>query len=138
MLARIKLSPIFLRGWSLFIWMGVIFFFSASPGSEHSYQVTLSYYIERKGAHVIEYMLLMFLAVRFAMVLFPKERLKRIFLLAGAFSVTYGALDELHQFFVPYRGARMSDVLVDVFGVFLMGISFWFILNMWRRKKKIR
>ncbi|MDO8566455.1 MAG: VanZ family protein [Candidatus Moranbacteria bacterium] len=129
-----RLSPIFLRGLPLLMWMGVIFFFSSLPGSEHPYQVTLSYYVERKGAHVVEYAVLMFLSLRFLLVTFPRETFKKIFLLAVVFSIAYGATDELHQFFVLYRGAKVSDVLVDGFGVLLMGAFIWFIMGM-RRKK---
>lgn len=130
-----KPSLIFLHGLSLLIWMGVIFFFSSLSGSENPFEPTLLYYMERKGAHIIEYTMLMFLAVRFVMVMFPQETLKKIFLLAGAFSITYGAMDELHQFFVPYRGARISDVLVDSLGVLLMGVFLWFVMDMRKRKK---
>lgn len=127
-------SLIFFRGLSLLIWMGVIFFFSSLSGNGYS-NPSLSYYMERKGAHVIEYALLMLLAVRFATAVFPREAFKKILLLAGIFSITYGAVDELHQFFVPYRGARISDVLVDSLGVLLMGILLWLILDMRKRKK---
>lgn len=133
--SSMKLSPIFLCGLSLLVWMGVIFFFSAFPGSEYPYQVTLSYYMERKGAHVVEYATLMFLTVRFVFALFPRETFKKVFLLAGVFSITYGATDELHQFFVPYRGALFSDVLIDSLGVLLMGTFLLFIRVVSQRKK---
>lgn len=134
MLTLIKSSSIFWRGLLLLIWMGVIFFFSSLPGNGY-FDATLSYYVERKGAHVIEYVILMLLAVRFAMAVFPRERLKKILLLAAVFSITYGAMDELHQFFVPYRGAKVSDVLIDGLGVFLMGTFLWLIAYTWQRKK---
>ncbi|MDP3957004.1 MAG: VanZ family protein [bacterium] len=130
-----KLFPIFLRGLSLLIWMGVIFFFSSLPGSEYPYQVTLSYYMERKGAHVIEYAVLMLLAVRLATAVLPRETFKKILLLAMVFSITYGVSDELHQFFVPYRGAKISDVFIDSFGVLLTGAFLWLIAHMQRRKR---
>jgi len=131
----ISFSPIFWRGLPLFIWMGVIFFFSSLPGSERQYQMTLSYFMERKGAHVIEYAILMLLMVRFSTAVFPRETFKKILFLAAVFSITYGATDELHQFFVPYRGAKISDVLIDGLGTFLMGAFLWFIMAMRRRNK---
>jgi VanZ family protein len=129
-----QLSPIFLRGLSFLVWMGVIFFFSALPGNGYS-NTSFLYHMERKGAHVIEYMVLMLLSVRFATALFPREIFKRILLLAALFSVTYGATDELHQFFVPYRGALVSDVLVDSLGVFLTGALLWLVMKYAETKK---
>lgn len=124
-MTHMKISPLshllLLRGLSLFSWMGVIFFFSSLYGSEYPYEPTLLYYMERKGAHVIEYAVLMLLSVRFAFALFPWGAVSRIVLLAAVFSVAYGVSDELHQFFVPYRGAKLSDVLIDASGVLLMG-----------------
>lgn len=131
----IKLFPIFFHGLLLLIWMGVIFFFSSLPGSEYPYQVTLSYYMERKGAHIIEYAGLMLLAVRFATAVYSRETFKKILLLAAVFSITYGVSDELHQFLVPYRGAKISDVLIDGSGVLLMGAFLWLIMKMQRHKK---
>lgn len=132
---HIKRSPIFLRGLSLCVWMGVIFLFSSWPGNGHS-DTSFTYYMERKAAHITEYAILMLLAVRFATAFFPRETFKKILLLAGAFSITYGATDELHQFFIPYRGAMMSDVLIDSLGVFLMGAFLWFMAYIRPHKKK--
>ncbi len=112
---------ILLRGLPLFSWMGVIFFFSSLHGSAYPYEVTLSYYLERKGAHVLEYAVLMILAVRLFFALFPRDAVRRILMLSAAFAITYALSDELHQFFVSYRGAKMSDVLIDGLGVLLSG-----------------
>jgi len=107
-----RFSPIFLRGLPLFIWMGVIFFFSSLPGSE-----------------------LMLLTVRFATAIYSRETFEKILLLAAVFSITYGVSDEFHQFFVPYRGAKMSDVLIDGLGALLIGASLWLIMNIRYRKR---
>lgn len=123
------------RGVSLFLWMSVIFFFSSLPGSENPSAPTPLYYMERKGAHVIEYAILMLLAVRFAFALFPRGTLKKILLLAAVFSITYGVSDELHQFFVPYRGAKMTDVLIDGAGILLAGASVLLVSYMRKRGK---
>lgn len=126
---------LFLRGSALFLWMSVIFSFSALPGSEYPFDPTLLYYLERKGAHVTEYAILMLLAVRFAFALFPRLAFKRILFSAAVFSILYGASDEWHQSFVPYRGAKLSDVAIDGLGILLMtGVLFsvWYI---YQRKK---
>jgi VanZ family protein len=120
-------SSLFLRGLVLLFWMGVIFFFSSLAGSPDAPEPTLSYYLERKSAHVIEYVVLVILAVRFFFAIFPRETFLRILFLATSFSITYGVSDELHQFFVPYRGARMSDALIDSGGVLLVVIIYYLV-----------
>ncbi len=121
-------SLIVVRGLGLLFWMTVIFFFSSLPGSENQFEPTLIYYMERKGAHVLEYAVLMFLAVRFVRVIFPLKSFKNILLGAGVFSLLYGVSDELHQLFVPYRGAKVSDVLIDGSGILLAG-AFIFLMS---------
>lgn len=130
----LKLFSLFLRGASLLLWMGVIFFFSSLHGSAYPFESTLSFYLERKGAHVTEYAILMLLATRFAFLLFPRETLKKILLIAGVFSLTYGASDEFHQFFVPYRGSKMSDVLIDGIGILLAGSLILLVSHIRKRK----
>lgn len=113
---------IFFRGLALLLWMGVIFLFSSMPGSGVMEEPSFAYYLERKGAHVIEYLVLMLLAIRCAISLFPGELFSRILMLSGVFSLAYAVTDELHQFFIPFRGAKMSDVGFDFLGIILMGM----------------
>ena len=124
-----------IRGASLLLWMLVIFFFSSLPGSEYAFNPTLSYYLERKGAHVIEYAILMFLAVRFVSILFPRLSFKYTLLLAGTFSILYGMSDEWHQSFVPYRGAKASDVAIDGLGILLSASVLLFVWYLHQKKK---
>lgn len=119
-------KPLFIRSITLIFWMGVIFLFSSFPGSGTDYEPPLWYVLERKSAHVFEYAVLMFLSFRFARVVFVKDSFMRVALWAGVFSIAYGATDELHQFFVFGRGARMTDVLIDGVGVLLMMVSLFF------------
>lgn len=124
---RYSRSNVLLSGAVLLFWMIFIFSFSSLPGSGNQFEPTLIYYLERKGAHVIEYIVLMFLAVRFLLALFPKENIKKILFFAAVFSLLYGISDEFHQSFVPYRGARISDVLIDGVGILLAGTLVYFI-----------
>lgn len=128
-------ATIFFRGAALFLWTGVIFFFSSLHGSAYPYEPTLPYYLERKGAHVVEYAVLMFLAVRFFFALFPQEALRKILLLAAVFSITYGVSDELHQFFVPYRGAKLTDVAIDGLGVLSAAAVIMAAASLGKRRK---
>lgn len=109
-----------LWGSALLLWMTVIFFFSSLSGSAYPYEAPLLYYVERKGAHVLEYAVLMFFTARFIRLCFPRETFEKIIYLAAALSLTYGVSDEIHQLFVPYRQGRITDVLIDGVGVIVM------------------
>jgi len=117
----------------LLVWMGVIFVLSSVPGSGNVGEPPLWYVLERKSAHVFEFAVLTGLAFVFLQEVFAREKWKRILWAAGAWSIAYGALDELHQAFVFGRGSRLSDVLVDALGV---GIAVLVLFFMLRRKKR--
>jgi len=46
-------------------------------------------------------------------------------LLTLLIAVSYAALDEWHQSFVPVREARLGDVLIDLFGAVLAQVIVW-------------
>lgn len=128
-------GPVGMRGVTLLFWMGVIFLLSSFPGSGSVTEPPLWYILERKSAHVFEYAVLTLLTFRFVRLLFVKESFARVLLLAGVFSITYGATDEYHQLFVFGRGARMTDVWIDGGGAILMML----MLAVWKKcssKKK--
>src|SRR3989344_2001456 len=102
-----------LRSLAVLLWMAVIFFFSSLPGSPYPVGTDFWYKAERKGAHIFEYFILLFLVARFFMVLYPREKYWKILLAAAGFSLAYATTDELHQFFIPFRGAKFMDVLFD-------------------------
>ena len=68
----------------------------------------------RKLAHFAEYLILSVLLYR-ALDVEPRGSL-RAAVLALVLSGLYAGSDELHQWFVPGRGARVSDCLIDVSG----------------------
>lgn len=110
----------------LLAWMTVIFSFSMLSGKLTDGPPPLWYFIERKGAHVVEYAVLMVLSFQYFRLTFSRESFRRILFLSAAFSLMYGVTDELHQFFVPLRGARMWDVGIDSIGIMLAGILITF------------
>ncbi|MFQ5508547.1 MAG: VanZ family protein [Leptospirillia bacterium] len=63
----------------------------------------------------------------------PKWQTRRVLLLALFLAATYGALDELHQHYVPYRHTDPLDFIADVTGA-LMVIG-WLA---WRRTRRLR
>jgi VanZ family protein len=103
--------------------MGLIWFLSSRPLS-----VPLVWFPHRdKVVHVLEYGTLGVLAARAihgSMLITFRVAL----IWAFALSVGWGALDELHQAFVPKRSADLLDLAADVVGA-LLGVAcygrFW-------------
>lgn len=81
--------------------------------------------VVRKGAHYTIYTIGGFLIMNYTYSM-DKTKKQKILgsLLFGAF---YAATDELHQYFVPGRSARLFDVGVDTLGV-LTGIGLYLVL----------
>jgi len=53
-------------------------------------------------------------------------------LLPGGIATLVGVLDEIHQAFIPYRDASITDVLLDVCGIVLVGL----FINYWQKRKR--
>ncbi len=80
-----------------------------------AYPFYLAYRYPDKFAHVLLYM-------GFGFVLNPAVRSvlgKHPELVSVALGAVYGASDELHQSFVPYRSASMGDFLADFTGLLI-------------------
>jgi VanZ family protein len=110
----------------LLFWMAVIFSFSMLPGKEAVGALPLWYFIERKGAHIVEYAVLTLLAFNYFRLVFERESFQRVVLLSAMLALTYGVTDELHQAFVPFRGAKFSDVFIDGIGILLASLTLFF------------
>ncbi|MBP5993301.1 MAG: VanZ family protein [Candidatus Moranbacteria bacterium] len=108
------------------------------PGSGNAGEPPLWYVLERKSAHVFEFAVLTGLTFVFLREVFARERWRRVLWAAGAWSIAYGALDELHQAFVFGRGSRLSDVMVDAFGAGIAALTLFFILRRRKRGKKLK
>ncbi|EKE21558.1 MAG: VanZ family protein [uncultured bacterium] len=116
------------------VWMGVIFYFSSLQGDGVRYIHSIWFYVERKGAHVAEYLILAFLFIK----LFKSGRLNKgkVFMLSGAASLLYAFSDEFHQSFVFGREGKITDVGFDLIGIILAVLTFWFFINMVEKLKK--
>lgn len=79
-----------------------------------------------KGFHVTEFFCLTLVA-SLALRWFG---LKQWLLYGAILAVVYAISDEWHQTFVPGRGGRATDVLIDCMGVTLAVLVLW-----WRMKK---
>lgn len=137
------------------LWMGLIFFFSSQPADDSKElstgvtEVILSvvesvapesdlfvenlHHFVRKNAHFLIYFVLGMLVVRAFRV--SQIRNKTSILLALGICIVYAISDELHQLFVPGRGAQVKDVLIDSTGAFV-GIILYSWLKDLRRSSK--
>lgn len=142
------------------IWMGIVFNFSNQGGNESSGtsskvtkvivnivtkdkeepdQQTIEKIekIVRKGAHYTIYTIGGFLIMSYTYSLEKTKKQKILYSLL--FGVFYASTDELHQYFVPGRSARLFDVGIDTLGVFT-GIIIYlgvktFINDQFRKRK---
>jgi hypothetical protein len=103
----------------LIVWMAVIFTFSSMPGANSGAEMPLRFLIERKGAHVFEFIVLFLLAFNAFRLTHPKERFGFHVLLAATLSLLYAFSDETHQLFVPGREGKLTDVGIDAIGIVL-------------------
>lgn len=109
-------------------YMACIFILSSIPGRSLP-QVRIS----DKLLHVGEYGLLsvfMCRALRGQMPAWPRAR---IALLGALAAVGYGATDEFHQLFVPYRSADLTDLAADSLGAILAAWGWYKASVRWPR-----
>lgn len=76
----------------------------------------------RKYAHVVVYLVLGMLVMNAFVV--SGIRGCKTFVFSLTFCFFYAASDEIHQLFVPGRGAKATDVLIDSIGA-LIGIGLY-------------
>lgn len=113
----VKHFGIFLNALVLFLWMWMIFSLSGIEGAATATTFHWEFYLERKGAHVLEFFILTVIAFRFFRhgVGNPLWAVHLAVLLA----FSYAATDEMHQLLVSGREGKISDVLIDSIGIFL-------------------
>ena len=89
----------------------------------------------RKFAHITEYALV---AVLTYILIRQFTRNRRKMILATILIIAcLASIDEIHQLFIPLRGAKVSDVLIDSFGG-MVGISLINLLyDIFGRNKKV-
>jgi hypothetical protein len=112
-----KYYRIFFNASVLVLWMWLIFFLSDREGLALSTTFQWEFYLERKGAHVIEYLILTVLGFRFFRHLVG-DPIWAVHL-GALLAFSYAASDEMHQLLVPGREGRITDVFIDSIGIFL-------------------
>ncbi len=107
--------------------MVLIFCLSSEPALESSERSRmfvifpfLSQYTVRKSAHFFIYMVLAFLVYRL-LTQYKNDvnylsMSKNIYYMTTLIVFLYAVTDEIHQYFVPGRACRVTDVLIDVLG----------------------
>jgi len=108
----------FLKYWlPVLLWLGLIFSLSSMKGNTHQGSIGVWFYIERKGAHIFEYLVLSLLLGR----LFWANKIEKVMaiVLTISFTVLWAFSDEIHQLFIYGREGKISDVGIDSVGIFL-------------------
>lgn len=138
----------------IIIWILVIFLFSNQDGlkssntsdgvlikivkvfkddiseSEREELISKYTFIIRKGAHFFAYFVLGILIYSFLLEFIKKKY--KILLFTVLLCMSFALLDELHQYFIPGRSARIFDVCIDTCGATLgctIAIFFSFLKN---------
>lgn len=128
------------------LWMALIFSFSDTEGSKSQQQSTIVTTIVtevigiepehkdflkieftvRKAAHLCLYAGLGFIFCGY----FGEFRVnkKQRILFSALATMAYAAVDEIHQYFVPDRAARLYDVLIDTAGGLVGAVTFLVML----------
>ena len=143
--SQIKIFKIIL----ILVWMIVVFLFSAQKGAD-SGNTSRSFTVEmieiflrksidvnspiiqgietiiRKLAHYTIYAIGGFLIMNYAYTTEKTDKQKILYSIT--FGVCYAISDELHQFFVPERSAKLLDVGIDTLGI-ITGVIIYFVLR---------
>lgn len=106
----------------VFVWMIVIFLFSNRQKIQVSSEEPVNF-LFFKTLHVLEYAMLYFLSFRAVRYTTGGKETFRWFVTAFLITLLYAITDEIHQTFVPTRGGRPRDVIIDSIGASLAWIS---------------
>lgn len=97
------------------MYMGLIWFLS-SHSADAFVKTSFSFdHLLKESLHLIEFAILyLFIALAFIV---NKRWTRAASMFAAIISIAYGAIDEIHQSFVPYRSATVIDFIKDAIGV---------------------
>lgn len=145
---------------SVIVWIGLIGWFSNQPLKESTEQtymlltklnlaeqqdlilaqsedIQFLKYAARKSAH---FGLYFGLGTLLSLVVYACFRIRdrRFFWVVWGLGTLWGALDELHQYFVPGRSMQVKDMLLDSSGVFFAALVMTAVLSAYMRMKAMR
>jgi VanZ family protein len=102
--------------WSfVIVWMAVIWILSSIPDLNSGLEQD---FLLRKIAHGLVFAVLTFLLFRALPTRLEKGILRLGY--AGAATLLYALVDEVHQTFVPGRSGALADVAIDAIGIVAM------------------
>ena len=129
-----RFKDFFFYWFPIFIYCLLIYIQSSYPSSEDIPSIP---YFD-KILHFAAYALLGALFLRALKTLPIKDNIKLITILAITLSSLYGISDEIHQHYVPYRDADITDALADIigsiFGVYIY--NFFWLERRWKKRHK--
>ena len=109
--------------WALWLpvalWMVAIFTLSGISFQDERVEF---FRFQDKIIHLLEFGVLGLLMVRAAYL--DGSRSRRAYWWCIGLAMLYGALDELHQYYVPGRTVELADVAADGLGVFLLAWAY--------------
>jgi VanZ family protein len=126
----IKLKRFALYWLPLILYCLFIYIQSDHPSPE---QIPIFPYVD-KVLHVTAYGILGILFYRAYQTLRLKNNIKMLMFLSVVSASLYGTSDEIHQSFVPFREAEVTDVIADMIGA-LSGVCLYQLLIFSRIEK---
>ena len=105
---------------------GSVFVVSAMPGNALPHVR-----VSDKLLHTLEFGGLAVLLCRALVMQMPGRSRHSILLMSLVAAVCYGALDEMHQLFVPQRMSDVTDFVADSFGALLGGWGWLRVSTRW-------
>ena len=113
-----------MRAWlPVVLYMGLIFYFSSLPHPDERLPKFLFETLGDKVLHAIEYSVLALLCYRAFRRAAGPYAANFAVVLAITVASLYGATDEVHQAFVPYRTSTWSDWVADTAGAVIGAIG---------------
>jgi VanZ family protein len=98
----------------LFLYAGMIYLLSSMP-SIGEYIPSFPFF--DKVVHAVEFGLFSILLFRAMKVSFARASVAALIGITIIISILYGAVDEYHQLFTPFRNADLFDLLADTIGI---------------------
>lgn len=113
-----SIKNVLMSSWFWFVASGVWMVFLYVLSSLPQLGEMNTFYGQDKIEHIIAFGVLGFLLSRGFQPLIHRKKFQVVLLVTFIIAV-YGALDELHQMYVPGRTASLTDLLADIVGGFL-------------------
>jgi VanZ family protein len=122
-----KLKTVLYYWFPLIIYCLAIYIQSDLPASEH----IPTFEFSDKVVHFMAYALMGVLFYRAYQTLRIKNNLRLLVLISIVSATLYGISDEIHQYYVPFRDASISDAIANMLGA-ICGV---YLYHRWVRHK---